>query len=217
MENVILYLVYLLFFISGSAFAIDIANYFEPTNVVKTFQYSSETESGLNNMDTDEWRFQGKLIQSHGSSTLLNERLTLTVTTHTQDLPNFPTGYTTQYFEQADGYYSQSADSDGNQLLSKIFPTDVKVGQSWNSNEFWDEDSLDDVMAYSGPSGSFQDCLHINRYNGDRTELSKKVGERQHELAIICPEIGLVKSTITNIINAISFKTVTTIELIATE
>ncbi len=203
--------------VSAKAFALDISNYFEPENTTKIFQYSSRTESGLENMNTSEWSFEGRLVQMHGGLKSVDGKNKLTVTTHTKELKDFPTGYETYYVHEGNGYYSLSNDDNGKQVRSLILPPGVQVGQTWKGSDFWDEDTLDAVIDYSVPAGSFQDCLQISRINGDRTDLSQRVGERQHEVAIICPKVGLVSSTVTNIINAIHFKTVTTIELISIE
>ena len=199
------------------SFAIEISGYFEPPNTTKIFRYASSTESGLENMSAGEWSFEGRLTQVHECSKSVNGKDTLSVTTHTENLQNFPTGYTTDYVAEADGYYSVSSSESGAELRSLILPLGVKVGQSWKGSEFWDEDVLEAIVDYSAPGGSFEDCLQIARFNGDRTNLSSTVGEKQQEVAILCPGIGLVSSTITNSINAIRFRTVTTMELLSIE
>ncbi len=202
---------------SFSAAAIDINAYLEPGGVTKTFKYSSTTESGLEGMDTDAWAFEGRLVQVHGELESVNGNTTLTVVTHAEGLKDFPTGYKTVYVQETDGYYSSSGDGATKSTRSLIFPKSAQIGQTWKGNDFWDEQTLDAIVDYSGAGASYENCLRINRLNGDRTDLSTKVGERQHEVAIVCPGIGLVKSTVTNIINAIRFKTVTTIEILTIE
>ncbi len=212
-SRLLIFLFSFLFLQQVSACEIDIYSYVEPDNIRKVYHYKSITEAALPEMNFED--VAGKYIYTPIHSETNDTIKTLTVNVMQEQLPDYyPTDYTIQYRRiPGDGYFSLEFDATGNSTEHLILPECIKVGSNWETSSFWDKEELVSQGQINLPIGHFDNCLTIRRIATERTDASKKVGERQISQSIRCEGIGLVSSTITNKINAVNFQTVTTMVL----
>ncbi len=192
---------------------IEISDYAEPENVVKVYDYKSVTAAALPEMKFDD--FIGSYTYTPVRSEVKNNVKTLTVNVTGAGLPDyFPSDYPILFSEKTgDGYYSSEFDDTGKETEHLVFPDCVAVGSHWEPSTFWDKEEIVSLGGVEVSAGRFENCITIKGTATERTDASKKVGERQTILSIRCPGIGLVSTTMTNTITAVNFQTVTTMKL----
>ncbi len=179
----------------------------------KVYSYKSITEAALAEMKFDD--FIGSYTYKPIKSEIVDNVKTVTINVTSEGLPDyFPTDYLVQYVQiKGEGYFSVGSDVTGNKTEHLILPDCVVVGDKWETSTFWDKEELISHGNVELPIGYFDNCITIERVATQRTDTSKKVGEKQFSRDISCSGIGLVSSTTTNTINAVNFQTVTTMVL----
>ncbi len=180
---------------------VDVFDYAEPEDGVKTFAYSSRASG------QQSWDIAGHLVEAPAAPEEVAGRLYRVRLQTAQGLPDYFPGESRIYYREDDsGIYSAYHESE--EVFSEFLqlPADIGPGSSWGEEGgFWQTESLDRIGVAETAAGTFDECLYVVRRRDD--------GEQSMESeSIYCPGIGGVGSTTTNTFG--EFRSVTETRLI---
>lgn len=186
---------------------VDVFDYAEPAEVVKTFKYTS-TASGA-----QPWVMNGIIVESPGADEVVNQQTWRVRLQKSQGIDGYaPTDNRVFYREQDDGLYSGFFDGTGQFTEHLQLPVDIATGSSWQgTSPFWDSETLTGIHSFQSAAGTYQHCLYINRQRA----IAGPPAQLMQATAVYCPEVGHVRTRTDHAMDG--FQSVTETELIAIE